>query len=144
MTFKGGSKGAKGGHLPNAPEMAQNLCIPRYNKKTKQLSFIKFGLFYLSSRKQAKSDYFSDIGIPLSGSAIDDPPTFLRNFYKKGCMGTSSHPISLRCGPVASRSLGSRCRRSMLCGSSPQRFCSRRTCGPGSSRTPSRRCSART
>ena len=29
---------------------------------------------------------------PLSGSAIDDLPTFSRNFYKKGCVGRRPHP----------------------------------------------------
>ena len=41
MTFKGGSKGAKHGHGPKRPKIAQNRLIPRYNKNTKQLVFIK-------------------------------------------------------------------------------------------------------
>ena len=43
--------------------------------------------------------------------------------------GKSSHPTPLRCGPVASRSLRSRWRRSASSGSSPQCGCSCRTCG---------------
>ena len=43
------------------PKMAQNRHIPRYNKKTKQHLWINFGVYYLLGRKQAKSDYFSEI-----------------------------------------------------------------------------------
>ena len=41
MTFKGASKEAKRSHPPNGPKMAQYQQIPQYNKKTKQLLFIK-------------------------------------------------------------------------------------------------------
>ena len=41
MAFKGGSKGPNAAMPPKRPKMAHNRHIPRYNKKTKQLLFIK-------------------------------------------------------------------------------------------------------
>ena len=71
MTFKGASKEARRSHTPLPPKrskMAQNQHVPRYSKKkkTKQQEIKEtwlreMGLYYLLSRKQAKSDSFSEM-----------------------------------------------------------------------------------
>ena len=60
ITFRGGSKWGQ-----KCPKMAQNRHISRYNNKTKQLLSIKVCPLLFLGPKQAKSDYFSEIGVPV-------------------------------------------------------------------------------
>ena len=135
MTLKDGSKGAKRDHATTKrPKMAQNGHIPRYNKKTNHFYAYKISLlltcfsvplksttyFTLPFRNWGTSVKFGLSRGTLSGSAIDDIPSFRRNFYKKGCVGRPAHPTPLQSGPVASSSLSSRRRKSASSGSSPQ------------------------
>ena len=53
-------KGSNAVMPPKRQKMAQRRHFPLYKKKTK-----KFGLHYLLGRKQAISNYSSEIGIPL-------------------------------------------------------------------------------
>ena len=68
MAFKCASKGEERAHAPH-PQIARKwhkidtfLVITR--KQSNFYSY-KFDLHYLIGRKQAKSDYFSEIGIPI-------------------------------------------------------------------------------
>ena len=58
---------------PKRPEVAHNRHIPLYNKKTRQLLYLRFKYYFLG-RKQAKSDYFSEIRVPLWNPAPSNPP----------------------------------------------------------------------
>ena len=96
MTFKARFKGAKHVHAPPPQKdlkMAQNRQIPRYKKKTKQLVLKKslVCLYYSFSLRMRYPTTFQKLWhlfeirrLPkssLSGSAIDDLPTFNRNLY---------------------------------------------------------------
>ena len=88
-------RGIQGGQTRSRPQSAGKWHkiqhITRYNTITKQLFSYKFGLCFLLSRKQRKSEYFQKLRLvfeirPLPnsfflGSGIDNLPTFRRLFF---------------------------------------------------------------
>ena len=70
MTFKGGSNGTKRGHAPQRARKWHKIdTFLDITRKQNNFYSYKFGLHYLLGQKQAKSDFFSEIGVPLGNSA---------------------------------------------------------------------------
>ena len=63
MTF-GGSKWDKRSHGSNSQKWHKNDILLGITRKQSKF-YLKIGVYYLLGSKQAKSDYFSQIGAPL-------------------------------------------------------------------------------
>ena len=91
MTFKDISKGSNAARPLQRPKIVQNRHIPRYNKKTKRLYFLRvLSLLHAKPKRSRIRILFRNWGTylkcghsqsPLSGPAIDDIPTFRRFFF---------------------------------------------------------------